>query len=221
MHAPLPDGPRPVYTVAGLCGLTRLRIARRPFLTDAWLGPVLAANRGSLVRLELAGCPSLTDAALLHLLAATGGGAAEQPCVELDATAGAAHQQLRSSCEEVGSSCEGAGSPGLPQRGSLPPSPQSLEHSGPPQQDEERLLQRQRQPVRAPPPLEHLQLVCCDRIRGSSLRHLGRLRSLRLGGCPSVEEAAVQVGLPRLACSVLFAADALSVATGLGCGRLC
>jgi hypothetical protein len=56
------------HALAGLSGLTRLHIARRPFLTDAQLAPLLAANRSSLVRLELAGCAALTDDALLPLL---------------------------------------------------------------------------------------------------------------------------------------------------------
>lgn len=45
----------------------------------------------------------------------------------------------------------------------------------------------------AAPPLQHLSLVCCDRVQGATLRQLGRLRSLRLSGCPAVEEAALQV----------------------------
>ena len=112
--------------MAGLSGLQRLRLARRPFLTDAQLAPVLAANRRSLRTLELAGCASLTDAALLPLL--SGATAAEQPA----------------------------------------------------------------EAAPRPPPLEHLSLCCCDRVTGSSLRHLARLRTLRLGGCPAVDEAALQ-----------------------------
>lgn len=54
--------------------------------------------------------------------------------------------------------------------------------------------QQQAGPGRRPqaPPLQHLSLVCCDRMEGSTLRQLGRLRSLRLSGCPGVDEAALQ-----------------------------
>ncbi|KAL4435250.1 hypothetical protein ABPG77_001932 [Micractinium sp. CCAP 211/92] len=182
--------------LTGLRGLTRLRIARRPFLTDAQLAPVLAANRGSLAQLELAGCASLTDAALLHLLPASEGAAdsrtatqgeaaADQP--ELGATAEAALPQARNSREAAGADHL------APQRASLLPGLQPLQQSEAQQQREARLLLPLPRP--AAPQLTHLQLVCCDRVRGGSLRHLGCLRSLRLGGCPSMDEAAVQAAV--------------------------
>lgn len=204
-------GPRPqcASAAAGLRGLTRLRIARRPFLTDARLAPVLAGNRGSLLRLELAGCASLTDAALLHLLplhelageaaaAREGAPREEQQSTELDVVAAAAaDQQSQSDQQAVAGKTTAAGPHGAPQQGVLPPRAQQ----GPSQRDETHLppvrYQSAAQPLPAPAPLEHLQLVCCDRVTGGSLRRLGRLRSLRLGGCPVVAEEAVQVGGPR------------------------
>ncbi|PRW33789.1 F-box LRR-repeat 2 isoform X1 [Chlorella sorokiniana] len=127
-------------SLSGLNGLTRLRLARRPYLTDAQLAPLLAANRGSLRQLELAGCASLTDAALLHLL----------PPYQLGSGASGGSGEARHSSRQP---------------------------------------HQQRQQA---PPLERLHLVCCDRITGTSLRHLRRLRSLRLSGCPAVSETALQ-----------------------------
>ncbi|KAL4436631.1 hypothetical protein ABPG75_003770 [Micractinium tetrahymenae] len=191
--------------LTGLRGLTRLRIARRPFLTDAQLAPLLAANRGSLVQLELAGCASLTDAALLHLLpaaepaaeaVAAPEAAAEQLAIKLDTMAVAAPGQPSGSSRDAVQVSHSEMQQLLGQQGvHQAPSERDQAHALPPRQQQS-VLHRP-----APPALEHLQLVCCDRFTGSSLRQLGRLRSLRLGGCPAVTEAAVQAAalcLPRL-----------------------
>ena len=149
----------PALLPAGLTGLKRLRIARRPFLTDAQLAPLLDANRCSLRRLELAGCAALTDKALLHLLPLSS----------------SEKQQLESEAEAVEHGVLG-------------------EHSQAEPQGQEQEA-RPSQPAALPlPPLQHLQLVCCDRMAGSSLRQLPRLRSLRLSGCPAITEASLQVG---------------------------
>ena len=172
MPPPYPNHCHP----AGLSGLTRLRLARRPFLTDAQLAPLLAANRSSLQRLELAGCASLTDAALLHLLpppAGHSGGGGE-------AGAGASQQAEGQGQAQAGELISSNGRRKQP--ADEPEKPASAAPPAPPP------AQRQ-----APPPLERLQLVCCDRITGSSLRHLARLRSLHLSGCPAISGAALQV----------------------------
>lgn len=155
---------------AGLSSLTRLRLARRPFLTDAQLAPLLAANRSSLQRLELAGCASLTDAALLHLLppAAQHGGGGE-------AGAQSSHQAEGQGKGQADG--QGSGDAGQQQPAEEPEQPAD---NAPPF-------------LPPPPPLERLQLVCCDRMTGSSLRHLVRLRSLHLSGCPGISGVALQV----------------------------
>lgn len=165
------------FLPAGLAGLTRLRIARRPFLTDAQLAPLLAANRGSLLRLELAGCAALTDRALLHLL-------------PLPPLSGRERLQLQPEPEAV--QLAGPGQPVQPEQQ---------------QEEDERSTQPplQQQPLA---PLQHLQLVCCDRMAGSSLRQLPRLRSLRLSGCPAITEASLQVGGPAGCCGRLHIVQA-------------
>lgn len=165
---------------AGLSGLTRLRLARRPYLTDAQLAPLLEANRGSLRQLELAGCASLTDAVLLHLLPpghhVGGGSQGKAQAGEQPQTDGRAHegQDLQ----------QGSDSTGQQQQ------QQEVVDEKPPQTPAASAQPtRQRQQA---PPLERLHLVCCDRIGGGSLRHLRRLRALRLSGCPAIPEAALQ-----------------------------
>jgi hypothetical protein len=143
-----------------LTGLTRLRIARRPFLTDAQLEPLLAANRGSLLCLELAGCAALTDKALLHLLPSP-------PLLGPDKI----QLQLETEAVQLGG-----------QREQTQPD-QQVDHERPTEPPPQQPL----------PHLRHLQLVCCDRMVGSSLRQLPRLRSLRLSGCPVITEASLQV----------------------------
>lgn len=138
---------------AGLTGLTRLRITRRPFLTNAQLAPVLAANRGSLEKLELAGCAALTDDVLLHLLP------------ELEQEQEGLQQQIIAT----------VGQRGGPQQHDDQPHPSSKKGWA------------------SPPKLHALHLVCCDRLTGSTLHHLGRLRALRLDGCPVITKAALQV----------------------------
>ncbi|KAI7836132.1 hypothetical protein COHA_009962 [Chlorella ohadii] len=166
--------------LSGLTGLTRLRLARRPYLTDAQLAPVLAANRGSLRQLELAGCPSLTDAALLHLLPPAqqgGSSSSEQPAQAGEQVQAAEHGQAGPQQHSVGGVQQQPGPLGE-HTGSCPGSPSAS-----------------RQPSRQrpqSPPLEQLRLVCCDRVVGTSLRHLRRLRSLRLSGCPAVTDTALQ-----------------------------
>lgn len=173
---------QPPCPPAGLTGLTRLRLARRPYLTDAQLAPLLAANRGSLRQLELAGCASLTDAVLLSLLplAQRGSGqrgaqaGEEEQAGELGPGGQSQQQGSGSDVQQQQQQAVGSHSDGCPAALAAPPQPPS---------------QRQQAP-----PLERLHMVCCDRITGSSLRHLRRLRSLRLSGCPAVSEAALQVG---------------------------
>ena len=64
---PAPTSTAPLLPRAGFTGLAKLKIARRPFLTDAQLAPVLTASAATLQELTLASCAALTDAALAPL----------------------------------------------------------------------------------------------------------------------------------------------------------
>ena len=97
----------------------------------------------------------------------------------------------------------------------LQPEPEAVQLAGPgqpvqPEQQQEEDERSTQPPLQQQPlaPLQHLQLVCCDRMAGSSLRQLPRLRSLRLSGCPAITEASLQVGGPAGCCGRLHIVQA-------------